>query len=231
MSSKYGNIWIWFVLVLDIIFVAMMIILFKFKVVSVTWFFVILIFLITAFLVLLLTQIIGIFNYSEEKAVESQKRPTSKMFQIRSRINQFLKERPNGDSINWDGGRYGREEIRSFSSPNGGNKEFYGVAAMLGHSRKWVVIIYSIEKNDIIKYVGDPGPDLLADPFFGFKYFDDGRRGGFGFGRDDGYYDDRYGRGAVNVNFGGRSEERRREGERRAVDGVDKAFDALKRSG
>jgi hypothetical protein len=223
--GKYGNIWIWFTQIIIVIFIAVLIILFKLKAISIKWFFFLFIFHALLFLIFLIAQIVSIFSYND---MNKNKGVHSIMPMIHMRINSFLREFPDGETIDWNETKlFGVNEIRPFST-NNGTKEYYGVAAMLSHSKKWVVINYSLEKKDIVKYVANPSPEQLKDPFFDFKVIDSGvpQKDSYGFDR----YERDYDRRGSHVHIHGQ-ERRREEGETRATNGVDKAYDALRRSG
>ncbi len=216
--GQYGNIWVWFSSIVSVIALGIVIILRKLGLLGTRGFYITLTLFIFSLIILLLMQFITISNYNNNHVVGSKK-AKSETFRIRKRINELLRERPDADVVNWNSGVDGREEIRSFQTFNG-VQDFYGVVGALAYNRTWVVIIYSLERNDIIKYMGDPSPQQLEDPFDGF-YPDGNKPGMFGqqFGQEGGQSPN-----GTNIYFGN---QKKREQNNSVNDGVQRAYNQL----
>ncbi len=225
MSGKYGNVWLWFTLILDAVFIAMFIVLMKLKAISIRLSLIIIICMTMLFVTLTIVQAISIFN---SNAIRSNRaKTTNKMFNARSKINEYMKGRPNGDAIDWDC-TDGREELRRFNTPSG-SEEFYGVSAKLLHNLKWVVVNYSVNTGEVVRLISDPGPEHLQDLFHKFSYIEGAGGGSQGFGRTEEDYSNNPYRGGQNI-IVNPSENRRRKAASRVEAGSDKAYDVLSRS-
>lgn len=106
------------------------------------------------------------------------------------RVNSLLRAMPNGDSVEWSSGFGRKSELRYFNI-NGKNKPYRSVLAHSVRNSQLVVVIYDIEEDDIVKYIGNPTPDLISDPFAGFNPSGKSENFGGGFGNNR---FDRYGR-------------------------------------
>ncbi len=118
------------------------------------------------------------------------------------KINRILESRPGGDSIYWEGGIYSRYLQETFFDVNRQAHKFIGLVAMLRNKQRRIVTIYDAKEDDIVRFIGDPSPDQLNDPFFNFKPF---RNAGRAFSPMNEYAMQRRNHGGgVNFNFGQR---------------------------
>lgn len=147
------------------------------------------------------------FIISIKKSKNVEDTPKSGIEAYMRQINNILKSRPGGETIQWEGGKYTRYVTKTLYDINRQAHKFIGVVGMLTDSDKRIVLIYSVNDNDIVRFYGDPTPDLMTDPFDNFRPFDVSTRNYSPFPAD--YYDRRKGsRGGVNINLGRGEEEK-----------------------
>lgn len=88
------------------------------------------------------------------------------------RLNEIIRNRTNGDVMEWDMGIGMRSEIKSIKV---GEKiehyrSFYGY---LYYSRQEVIVIYQRDKEDIVRWFANPSPEVINDPFKFFEPYQD----------------------------------------------------------
>jgi hypothetical protein len=146
------------------------------------------------------------FIISMKKNRQVEDTPKSGIDAYMRQINTILESRPGGETIQWEGGKYTRYVTKTLYDINRQANKFIGVVGMLTDSDKRVVLIYSANDKDIVRFYGDPGPDLISDPFYDFRPFDVSTRNYSPFPSD--YYDKRRSRAGVNINLGGKENDR-----------------------
>jgi hypothetical protein len=137
--------------------------------------------------------LITLIGYFRKKRDDDK--PRSGMEYYSRQINDILLSRPKGEPISWDGGQYSRYSIKTIFDINKKPHKYVGFVGFLKDSNRRIALIYDTDENDIVRFVGDPGPQLLNNVFDGFKPFDTSTRAFSPFPADQ------YGRGGVNINL------------------------------
>lgn len=88
------------------------------------------------------------------------------------KINEILESRPSGEGLVWEGGIYSRYIKKIFFDINRQEHVFVGICAITQDTLKRVVVVYDTKDNDISRFYGDPSPEMMNDPFYGFKPFE-----------------------------------------------------------
>jgi Ca2+/Na+ antiporter len=140
----------------------------------------------------------------ERKRLEDEANLKQKFDWCWDRVNRILRRMPGGQGLEWASG-FGREsEYRTFYD----GVQNHGFRSMMGYlstTQQLVIVIYDINRDDIVRFVTNPDPDLLDNHFRYFKPFS---RGGGGYDENNPYnpYNNPYynrGKPPISINVGG----------------------------
>lgn len=86
------------------------------------------------------------------------------------KAGEVLQRMPGGTSIEWAQGKGRRGEMRVFYENNKRRsyRALYGISSI---TKRPVVVIFDMDQDDIARYNSNPSPEVLEDPFAGFKPF------------------------------------------------------------
>lgn len=165
------------------------------------------------FVLLLFTGVVSLIVYITSKIDKATDKENKKdnMYYF-NKVNELLKNMPEGDMIEWGGGIDIRIDRKSFKNAEDKMTPYIAISGDLKYWKKRVVVIYDIVNDDISKYYGDPSPELINNPFKNFDPYGKERKQ-MGMGRRIWdprrrryitSYDNNYEQPAgVNVNVGG----------------------------
>lgn len=91
-----------------------------------------------------------------------------------NKVNTELRQMTGGDGLEWDGGLGRKSELKYYGS-GATKKAFRSMYGNLSNQRQAVIIIYNVEEEIISRYVANPSPDLIQDPFYKFDPFNTDR--------------------------------------------------------
>ena len=86
------------------------------------------------------------------------------------RVNEILKQMPGGQGIEWNEGVGRRSEIKAFFDGIQ-HRYFRSLMGYLAKTQQLVVIIYDIDKDDIVRFYADPSPEVIYNHFYKFDPF------------------------------------------------------------
>lgn len=152
---------------------------------------------IFAFFIVFIWIIVVMVSHLRRRREEDK--PGSGMEFYMRKVNEILVSRPGGEPVVWEGGSWSRYLIKTIFDINRKPHKYVGIVGLLRNANRRISLIYDADDNDIVRFFGDPSPDLLNNPFFGFRPFDSSTRAFSPFPSDY------YGRNAphVNVNLKG----------------------------
>lgn len=87
-----------------------------------------------------------------------------------NKAGQLLQSMPGGTSIEWRHGEGRKAEIRNYYD-NTVKHSFRALFGISSRTRQPIVVIFDLDLEDIARYDAQPSPQVLDDPFFGFKPF------------------------------------------------------------
>lgn len=113
---------------------------------------------------------IAFLSYDSSRRIAEKKRMQVKKSSLSdcwNKTNDLLRRMPGGEGLEWAKGFGRKSELRYFGS--GENKKtFRSLYGNLSKSRQLVVIIFDVEEQVIARYVANPTPALISDPFHKF---------------------------------------------------------------
>lgn len=95
------------------------------------------------------------------------------------RANQILLKMTGGQGIEWNKGNSRRSEFQTFYD-GVQHREFRSMEGNLSKTQRQVVLIYDIDKDDIVRLDTSPSTDVLKNHFYKFNPFRSGSGGGVG---------------------------------------------------
>lgn len=87
--------------------------------------------------------------------------------------NMILRRLPGGEGLEWASGFGRKSEFRNYHD-GVQNRPFRSMLGYLSQSQLLVLIIYDIERDDIVRFVTNPDPDIIESPFRNFRPFSRG---------------------------------------------------------
>jgi len=112
--------------------------------------------------------LIHFFIWQRSIGIAPSKSSTSGLAKHMAKINDLLSGLPNGDTIQWGRGDSLRVRKRLFVDDTGSKKSYLAVLGRQSVRKKLVLVVYSIEDEDIVDWTGDPTPQQVMDPFYRF---------------------------------------------------------------
>lgn len=95
-----------------------------------------------------------------------------------SHANAILRRMAGGQGLEWASGFGRKSEYRTYYD-GVSNKGFRSMLGFLSNTQQLVLVIYDIERDDIVRFVANPDPDLLENHYRNFKPFARGGGGSF----------------------------------------------------
>jgi hypothetical protein len=136
------------------------------------------------------------FTLQQQKDDNENKR---KLDYCWNRANQILHNMPGGQGLEWRSGIGRRSEFRTFYDGIQ-NKPYRSMMGYLSETQQFVVLIYDIDGDDIVRFYADPSADIIVNHFYEFKPFQQGSMQQ----RVPGAYGSRYGSRYGRRPYGGR---------------------------
>lgn len=99
-----------------------------------------------------------------------------------ARANEILRNMASGQGLEWDRGKNRRSEFQTFYD-GVQHREFRSMEGNLSDTQERVVIIYDIDKDDIVRIDASPSTEVLKNHFYKFNPFRSsagGMYGGYG---------------------------------------------------
>jgi len=90
-----------------------------------------------------------------------------------NRVNEILRKMPEGQGLEWREGIGRRSE---YTTRHDGiqNKAYRSMMGYLAKTQQLVIVIFSIDDDDIVRFYADPSPDVIEDHFHNFKPYQSG---------------------------------------------------------
>jgi len=153
---------------------------------------------------------VAIGKIREQKRLEEQASVKQKFDFCWSRVNLILRRLPGGQGLEWSGGFGRKSEFRTYHDGIQ-NRPFRSMLGFLSNTQQLAIIIYDIERDDIVRFVTNPDPDILENHYKNFRPFSRGSAMGEDY---DGMYQRGYGapmihsrrygnRAPISINVGG----------------------------
>jgi hypothetical protein len=87
-----------------------------------------------------------------------------------NRVNHILRSMAGGEGLEWDGGQGRRSEFRSYYD-GVQHRAFRSMMGYIASKQQLAIVIYDIDKDDIVRFYADPSPYIISDHFADFKPF------------------------------------------------------------
>jgi len=111
-------------------------------------------------------------NIDNMKANEEQNKK-QKFDWCWERVNLILKRMPGGQGLQWDEGTGRTSQYRSYYD-GVQNHGYRSMSAYLSKTQQVVVVIYDINRDDIVRFDTNPSPQVFENHFYHFKPFSRG---------------------------------------------------------
>lgn len=104
-----------------------------------------------------------------------------------AKISQWSLNQPGGESLTWDAGKGCQHDTKSIPNREGKDTWYMAFIAYTSESQIRSYYVYDIDKENVVKYLPQPTPDIEEDIWSGFKPYDQGQSAYNPFGMENQY--------------------------------------------